>query len=46
MVKIQESGGRFWVTIPKTKMKIKGWKKGQELDWSFDRDGNLVLMQV
>jgi len=46
MVKIQESNGRFWITIPKTKMKIKKWKKGQELDISFDKDGNLVLREV
>jgi hypothetical protein len=46
MVKIQESNGRFWITIPTTKIKIKGWQKGQEVDWSFDKNGNLVLRSV
>jgi hypothetical protein len=45
-MKVQESRGRFWITIPKTKIKIKKWSKGQEVDWSFDRDGNLVLQEV
>ena len=45
-MKVQESNGRFWITIPKTKMKIKGWGKGQEVDWSFDKDGNLEIQEV
>lgn len=45
-MKIQESNGRFWVTIPLTKAKIKKWEKGTEVDWSFDKDGNLVLREV
>jgi len=43
---VQESRGRFWVTIPLTKMKILQWGKGQEVDWSFDKEGNLILMAV
>jgi len=45
-MKVQESKGRFWVSLPITKIRIKKWKKGQEVDWSFDKDGNLVLREV
>jgi len=45
-MKVQESNGRFWVSIPKTKILIKKWEKGQEVDWPFDKDGNLVLREV
>jgi len=45
-MKLQESKGRYWVSVPITKIRIKKWKKGQELDWSFDKDGNLVLREV
>lgn len=46
MVKIQEAKSQFWITIPKLMIKKKGWKKGQELLWSFNQDGNLVLMEI
>ena len=45
-MKVQESKGRFWVSLPITKIRITKWKKGQEVDWSFDKDGNLVLREV
>ena len=46
IMKLQESNGRFWVTVPLTKVKVKKWQKGQELDWSYDKHGNLVLIEI
>ena len=46
MVKLQEAKGRFFVSIPQEYVKKKKWVKGQELLFSFDQDGNLVIMPV
>ena len=45
-MKLQMSKNSFWVVVPKTKVKKKGWKKGQELDWSDYPNGDLVLQEV
>lgn len=46
MVKVQEVRGKFSITIPVEYIKKKKLVKGQEMLWSFDQDGNLVLMKV
>jgi hypothetical protein len=46
MVKLQETKGRYFLTIPSEYVRKKKWIKGQELLFSFDQDGNLVVMQV
>ena len=46
MVKLQEVYGNYTIAVPKLMVKKKGWKKGQEFVWSFNEDGNLVLMPV
>ena len=46
MVKLQEMMGQFSVTIPKSKIKRKGWKKGQELDVDFNEKGNLEIVEI
>jgi hypothetical protein len=46
MVKLQESGGRFFLTIPKEYVQEKGWKKGQILVLGFDSNGNLILKDI
>ncbi|MBN2330839.1 MAG: hypothetical protein JXC85_03420 [Candidatus Aenigmarchaeota archaeon] len=47
MAKLQETkDGNYFVYVPKLKVMRKKWKKGQLLDWSFDQDGNLVLIDV
>ena len=46
MVKLQETKGRDFLTIPNEYVRMKKWVKGQELLFSFDQDGNLVVMQV
>mgnify|MGYP000474580280 CR=1 FL=1 len=46
MVKLQEAGGRFFITIPKEYVEEKGWKKGQLLVLGFDSNGNIVIKQV
>jgi hypothetical protein len=46
MVKLQETKGRYFLTIPNEYVRKKKWIKGQELLFSFDRKGDLVIMQV
>ena len=46
MVKLQESDGRFFITIPKEYVKEKGWKKGQVIVIGFDVNGNLILKDI
>jgi arginine repressor len=46
MVKLQEAKGRYFVSIPQEYIKKKKWIKGQELVFSFDQDGNLVIMTI
>ena len=46
MVKIQENKQRFFVTIPKNIIILKGWKKGQELCFNIAKDGNVGLIEV
>jgi len=37
---------QFIITVPKTKVKKKNWKKGQELDWIEYPNGDLVLKEI
>ncbi len=46
MTKLQYSQGQFTISVPRLMVKKKKWEKGQELIWSFDQEGNLVLMEV
>jgi len=46
MPRLQEMGKAFYVAIPKTKVMMRGWKKGQLLDWSEYPNGDLVLKEV
>lgn len=43
MVKLQEIKGQFTVTVPKQLVKLKKWKKGQELLIGFNEKGNLEI---
>ena len=43
MVKLQESDGRYFITIPKEYVLDKGWKKSQDLLLGFDADGNIII---
>jgi hypothetical protein len=46
MVKLQETTGRYFLTIPTEYVRKKKWTKGQEVLFSFDQDGNLVILPV
>lgn len=46
MVKLQETMGQFSITIPKSKVIRKRWKKGQELDIDFNEKGNLEIVEI
>ena len=46
MVKLQENKNRWFVTIPKEYVKLKKWKKGQELVLGFDHNGDIVIKEV
>ena len=45
-MKLQMTKNSFWVVVPKTKVKKKGWTKGTELDWLEYPNGDLVLQEV
>lgn len=38
--------GQAVITIPKKLRKAKGWTEGQELEWTLNDDGNLLLKEV
>ena len=43
MVKIQQSGDTFMVTVPGEIMRMAGLEKGDILNWSFNERGNMEL---
>jgi hypothetical protein len=43
MPKLQESGDRFFITIPKDMIAKKGWKKGQSLFFTWNERGNIEI---
>jgi len=43
MVKLQESKGRYFLSIPRTLVKQKNWKKGQDLFLVFNERGNIEI---
>ncbi|WP_440951487.1 hypothetical protein [Methanococcoides sp. FTZ1] len=45
MPKIQESNDRFFITIPKDIVKLKGWKKGTVLEFR-EQVGSVCLVEV
>ncbi len=46
MVKLQESKGRYWITIGIDKIKIGRFSKGDRFDISFNKQGQLVLSKI
>jgi hypothetical protein len=46
MPKLQKTKDSFFVVIPIEKIKRKGWKKGQLLDWVEYPNGDLILKEV
>ena len=46
MVKLQEVDGQYTIAVPKLMVKKKRWQKGQEFIWSFNENGDLVLVGV
>ena len=43
MAKLQESKGRYSIVIPKEMVKLKEWKKGQDLVIVFNERGSLEI---
>jgi len=43
MPRIQETKDRYFITLPKTLVQQKGWKKGDQLFFVFNERGNLEL---
>ncbi len=43
MPKLQRSGGRFSITIPKDMVEKKGWEKGQSLFFTWNERGNIEI---
>jgi hypothetical protein len=46
MVRLQETNGRFFLTIPKEYVEEKGWTKGQTLVLGFDSSGNIIIKDI
>ena len=46
MPKIQHSGGRATLTIPKSIMTLKGWKKGDDLIFIQDKHGVVMIIKA
>jgi bifunctional DNA-binding transcriptional regulator/antitoxin component of YhaV-PrlF toxin-antitoxin module len=46
MVKIQESSGRYSITIPADLIKKKKWRKGKELIIILNNKGNLEILEM
>lgn len=43
MVKLQETKGRYFITVPAELVAQKGWKKGQAILFLFNERGNIEL---
>ena len=46
MVKLQRVKDRFFITVPKEKIKRKNWSGGEEFDVEFDSDGALRYIEI
>lgn len=46
MVKLQESKGRYWVSIPLSKVKAARLEKGTEFDVSFTKEGDILFRRI
>lgn len=46
MVKLNESKGRYSITVPKDYVRLKGWQKGQELVIAVNDKNELVLKEL
>ena len=46
MVKLQEVRRKFSITIPHEIIKLKKWRKGQEIVLGFDHEGNIILKEI
>ena len=46
MVKLQKSGERYFLSIPKDFVLKKKWSKGQRLILSYNERGNLEITEV
>ena len=46
MVKLRESKGVFFVSIPIDYIKLKQWKGGIDLIWTINAEGNLIIKEL
>ncbi|MDO8428718.1 MAG: hypothetical protein Q7S92_05895 [Candidatus Diapherotrites archaeon] len=46
MVKIQESKGKYFITLPKNLVRLKKYSKGTELQPMFNEKGNIELIKI
>ena len=45
-MKLQKMNNRqFFVTLPNSIVRAKGWEKGDRIDFVIDNKGNLVLIK-
>lgn len=43
MPKLQQTNGRFFITVPLPLVRQKGWEKGKELFFLFNERGNIEI---
>jgi hypothetical protein len=46
MPKLQEAKGRYNITIPLELIKLKKWRKGQDLVLGFNQDGDILIRSI
>ncbi len=46
MVKIQFVKDRYFITLPKSLVKLKAWNKGTELFMVFNEHGDIAIREV
>jgi len=45
-MKLQEKNGQYFITIRKSIVKDKGWKKGQELVMEYNAQGKVEIREA
>lgn len=45
MPRIQESAGKFTITLPREMVRLRGWVKGQEVLLTWNERGNIEIRE-
>lgn len=45
-MKLQKNGATYQISIPSALVRAKGWEKGDQIEASIDKSGDLVLRKM